>query len=106
MYTDIILFKVYDSYRRCYCDHTHSTADNGAASLITNDSHKVTYCTYTSASFTLTLFAFQYYSNKHLGLIADSMHEWEGPVAEELLLAPADVANIKTKYPIQLTLQT
>ena len=44
--------------------------------------------------------------SKHLGLIADSMHEWEGPVAEQLGLTPADVAAIKMKYPGTLKLQT
>ena len=43
---------------------------------------------------------------KHLGRIADSMDEWEGPVAEELNLTKADVAKIKLKYPIDLNLQT
>lgn len=42
---------------------------------------------------------------KHLGQIADSMHEWEGPVAEQLDLTPAKVAAIKTKYPFDLQLQ-
>ena len=42
---------------------------------------------------------------KHLGQIADSMFEWEGPVANELGLTQADVANIKTKYPNQMNLQ-
>ena len=42
---------------------------------------------------------------KHLGQIADSMYEWEGPVADELGLTQADVANIKTKYPNQMDLQ-
>lgn len=42
----------------------------------------------------------------HLGKIADSMHEWEGPVAEQLCLTLADVAAIKTKHPFELRLQT
>ena len=42
---------------------------------------------------------------KHLGRIADSMYEWEGRIAEELGLTKADVANIKTKYPMDLKLQ-
>ena len=42
---------------------------------------------------------------KHLGEIADSMYEWEGPVAEQLDLTPADIAAIKTKYPDELRLQ-
>ena len=44
--------------------------------------------------------------SKHLGQIADSMCEWEGPVAEQLGLTPADVAAIKVKYPGELRLQT
>ena len=43
---------------------------------------------------------------KHLGLIAESMYEWEGGIAEELGLTPADVAHIKTKHPSSLKLQT
>ena len=43
--------------------------------------------------------------SKHLGEIADSMYEWEGPVAEQLDLTPADIAAIKTKYPDELRLQ-
>ena len=43
---------------------------------------------------------------KHLGLIAESMDEWEGRIAEELGLTPADVAHIKTKHPSSLKLQT
>ena len=43
---------------------------------------------------------------KHLGQIANSMHEWEGRVADELGLTRADVARIKTKYPSNLELQT
>ena len=35
---------------------------------------------------------------KHLGQIADSMHEWEGAVAEELGLTMADVEEIKTEH--------
>ena len=42
----------------------------------------------------------------HLGKIADSMHEWEGPIAEQLGLTLADVAAIKTKHPFDLRLQT
>lgn len=42
---------------------------------------------------------------KHLGRIADSMHEWEGRIAEELDLGPADVAAIKKKHPNELKLQ-
>ena len=42
----------------------------------------------------------------HLGQIADSMHEWEGPVAEQLGLTQANVAAIKLKHPAELKLQT
>ena len=44
-------------------------------------------------------------SPKHLGQIANSMYEWEGVVADQLGLTPADVAAIKTQYPTQLKLQ-
>jgi hypothetical protein len=44
-------------------------------------------------------------SNKHLGQIADSMHKWQGAIAEGLGLTLADVAGIKTKHPTQLELQ-
>ena len=43
---------------------------------------------------------------RHLGQIADSMHEWEGPVAEQLGLTQVDVEAIKLKHPRELTLQT
>ena len=43
---------------------------------------------------------------KHLGQIADSMYEWEGPVAEQLGLTSTDVAAINRKYPGELRLQT
>ena len=43
---------------------------------------------------------------RHLGEIADSMYEWEGPVAERLDLTLTDVAAIKTEHPIKLHLQT
>ena len=33
--------------------------------------------------------------SKHLGQIADSMHEWEGSIAEGLGLTPAEVESIK-----------
>ena len=33
--------------------------------------------------------------SRHLGKIADSMNEWEGSVADQLGLVPADVAAIK-----------
>ena len=42
----------------------------------------------------------------HLGQIADTMYEWEGPIAEKLGLTRADVAAIKTKHPGELKLQT
>ena len=42
----------------------------------------------------------------HLGQIADTMYEWEGPVAECLGLTLADVAAIKLKHPNELKLQT
>ena len=42
----------------------------------------------------------------HLGKIADSMYEWEGPVAEQLGLTQVDFAAIKMKYPSELRLQT
>ena len=44
--------------------------------------------------------------SRHLGQIADSMHEWEGPIAEHLGLTRADVAAIKEEYPGKLKLQT
>ena len=44
--------------------------------------------------------------SKHLGQIADAMHEWEGPIAEQLGLTPVDVAAIKMKYRGELRLQT
>jgi hypothetical protein len=44
--------------------------------------------------------------SKHLGQIADTMYEWEGPIAERLGLTRADVAAIKTKHPGKLKLQT
>ena len=43
--------------------------------------------------------------SKHLGQIADSMYEWEGPIAEQLELTRADVATIKTEHPNKLRLQ-
>ena len=42
----------------------------------------------------------------HLGQIANSMYEWEGPVAEQLGLTPADAAAIKDEYPGKLALKT
>ena len=42
---------------------------------------------------------------KHLGKIADSMSAWEGKIADELDLAPADVEAIKKKHPNELKLQ-
>ena len=44
--------------------------------------------------------------SKHLGQVAESMDEWEGSVAEQLGLTPADVAEIKTAHPLNLKLQT
>ena len=44
--------------------------------------------------------------SKHLGQIADSIHEWEGSIAEQLGLKVADVAAIKTRHPGELRLQT
>ena len=44
--------------------------------------------------------------SKHLGQIADSMHEWEGSITEHLGLTRADVAAIKEEYPGKLKLQT
>jgi hypothetical protein len=35
---------------------------------------------------------------KHLGLIADFMKEWEGRIAEALGLTPAEVEGIKGKH--------
>ena len=43
---------------------------------------------------------------EHLGQIAESIVEWKGPIADELKLAPSDVAKIETKYPQRLNLQT
>ena len=42
---------------------------------------------------------------RHLGQIADSMYEWEGPVADGLGLYQADVAVIKEAHPGKLQLQ-
>ena len=42
---------------------------------------------------------------EHLGKIADIMDEWEGSIANELGLSPANVANIKRKHPFDLKLQ-
>lgn len=44
--------------------------------------------------------------SKHLGQIADTMYEWEGPIAEQLRLTRADIAAIKEKHPRELKLQT
>ena len=43
---------------------------------------------------------------KHLGQIAHSMYEWEGPVADNLGLHQADVAKIKEACSGKLELQT
>ena len=48
----------------------------------------------------------QVLSDGDLGKIADSMYEWEGSIAEQLELSPADVAAIKMKHPGELKLQT
>ena len=44
--------------------------------------------------------------SKHLGQMTDTMHEWEGPVAEQLGLtqAQADIVAIKIKHPGELKL--
>ena len=42
---------------------------------------------------------------RYLGQIADTMSEWEGSISENLELVPADIAAIKTKYPMELNLQ-
>jgi hypothetical protein len=42
----------------------------------------------------------------HLGKVADSMAEWEGPIADRLKLKSGDVVNIKTAYPREFNLQT
>lgn len=41
-----------------------------------------------------------------LGPIADSIVEWKGPIADKLKLTPSDVADIETKYPQKLKLQS
>ena len=43
--------------------------------------------------------------SKDLGQIADSIHEWEGPVAEQLGLNLADISTIKTAHPTNFNLQ-
>ena len=42
---------------------------------------------------------------KHLGEVADSMTEWEGPIADNLKLRASNVEEIKAKYPQNLMLQ-
>ena len=42
---------------------------------------------------------------KHFGKIADSMREWEGPIAEQLDLTTPDIAAIRLKYQANLPLQ-
>ena len=42
----------------------------------------------------------------HVGQIADSMYEWEGPIAEQLSLTLAEIAAIKIEHPNKLGLQT
>ena len=44
--------------------------------------------------------------SKHLGQIANTIYEWEGPVAEQLGLTQADIAAIKVKHRDELKLQT
>ena len=44
--------------------------------------------------------------SKHLGQIAESMHEWKGRVADELGLSQADVAAIKCSHSTDLKLQS
>ena len=43
---------------------------------------------------------------EHLGQIADLMAEWEGKISDSLKLTEADVADIKTRYPSRLKLQS
>ena len=43
--------------------------------------------------------------SKHLGQIADSMYEWEGPVAEQLGLTKAEVAAIQMEHHLKLKMQ-
>ena len=45
-------------------------------------------------------------SYEHLGKIADCIVEWRGPIADELKLAPSDIAAIEEKHPKQLKLQS
>ena len=42
---------------------------------------------------------------KHIGQISKYMSEWEGTIADGLGLTPADVADIKEKYPSKPKLQ-
>ena len=35
---------------------------------------------------------------KHIGVIADSMSEWEGRIAEELKLSRPNIACVKEEY--------
>ena len=44
--------------------------------------------------------------SKHLGQIADTVHKWEGRLAEELELTDVDVATVRLKHPSDLHLQT
>ena len=43
--------------------------------------------------------------SKHVGQIADSMYEWEGPVADQLGLSQVDITAIKTAHPMKFNLQ-
>ena len=44
-------------------------------------------------------------SRQHIDQVADSISEWQGPVAEQLGLTSADIAAIKAKHPTELKLQ-
>ena len=44
-------------------------------------------------------------SSEHLEQIANTMYEWDGTVAEQLGLKPADVEAIKIMYPGEVKLQ-
>ena len=43
--------------------------------------------------------------SKHLVQIADSIYEWEGPVADQLGLSQVDITAIKTAHPMKFNLQ-
>ena len=42
----------------------------------------------------------------HIGQIAEVVTQWEGPLSDGLDLSPADVEDIKKKYPYGLKQQT